>query len=132
VGGSPTCFWSAAMHVVSMILIGFVALEHLGFMVLETFLWTAPIGRKVFRNSAEVAEQSAVLAANQGIYNALLAVGLIVALFLPPDARRVLATYILAFIVLAGLYGGYTVSARIVLVQAVPAALALGALWAQG
>ena len=120
------------MHVVSMILIGFVALEHLGFMVLETFLWTAPIGRKVFRNSAEVAEQSAVLAANQGIYNALLAVGLIVALFLPPRARRVLATYILAFIVLAGLYGGYTVSARIVLVQAVPAALALGTLWVQG
>ena len=52
-----------------------VALEHVWFLVLEMFLWTKPIGRKVFRTTPEFAEQSAALAANQGLYNGFLAAG---------------------------------------------------------
>ena len=41
------------------------------------FLWTKPLGLKTFRNSPEKAADSAVLAANQGLYNGFLAAGLV-------------------------------------------------------
>jgi len=36
------------------------------------FLWTTPLGLKTFRNTAEKAEMTRVLAANYGLYNAFL------------------------------------------------------------
>jgi Sec-independent protein secretion pathway component TatC len=41
------------------------------------FLWTKPLGLKVFRQSLEKAETQRVLAANQGLYNGFLSAGLI-------------------------------------------------------
>lgn len=64
------------MGLISQLLIGFVALLHLYILVLEMFLWTSPKGRKVFGLTEEFAEQSKVLAANQGLYNGFLAAGL--------------------------------------------------------
>jgi len=49
-----------------------VAALHVYFLVLEMFLWTRPLGLKTFRNSPEKAADSAVLAANQGLYNGFL------------------------------------------------------------
>ena len=57
------------MFAIAIVLIVLVALLHVYFLVLEMFLWTKPLGLKVFRQSAEKAEQSKVLAANQGLYN---------------------------------------------------------------
>jgi uncharacterized membrane protein len=54
-----------------------VAALHIYFLVLEMFLWTKPLGLKTFRNSPEKANDSAVLAANQGLYNGFLAAGLV-------------------------------------------------------
>ena len=65
------------MKKVADALIAFVALEHVGFLVLEMFFWTKPYGLETFGNTLEVAQQSAVLAANQGLYNGFLAAGLI-------------------------------------------------------
>ena len=65
------------MELVANVLIGLVAVLHLYFLVLEMFLWTKPRGRKVFGLTPEFAEQSAALAANQGLYNGFLAAGLI-------------------------------------------------------
>ena len=62
------------------IIISFVAIEHIGFMVLEMFLWTKPIGLKIFKINSQFATESAGLAANQGLYNGFLAAGLIWAL----------------------------------------------------
>ena len=59
-----------------------VALEHLYILVLEMFLWTKPPGLRAFGLTPEFAEQTAVLAANQGLYNGFLAAGLIWSLFL--------------------------------------------------
>ncbi|MGA9521611.1 MAG: DUF1304 domain-containing protein [Myxococcaceae bacterium] len=61
----------------ALALVGLVALEHAYFFVLESFLWTRPLGLKVFRNSPERAEATRVLAANQGVYNGFLSVGLV-------------------------------------------------------
>lgn len=63
-------------------LVALVALLHLGFLVLEMFLWTSPIGRKVFGMNAEKAELTKVMAANQGLYNGFLVAGLLWGLLL--------------------------------------------------
>ena len=117
------------MSLIAKILIALVALEHIYFLVLEMFLWTAPRTRAAFGMSAEQAEQSKVLAANQGLYNGFLAAGLIWALVAPAAYAMPLAVFFLGCVLVAGLYGGATANKRIWLVQALPAAIALGAVW---
>lgn len=112
------------MSQVAVALIALVALLHLFFLVLEMFLWTRPYGRKVFRQSREAAEQSKVLAANQGLYNGFLAAGLAWAV---ATGQRDVALFFLGCVVVAGLFGAVTVNRRIFFVQAVPAMLAIGA-----
>ena len=113
------------MSLIAVVLIALVALLHLGFLVLEMFLWTRPAGLKVFRQSREKAEQSRVLAANQGLYNGFLAAGLAWSLL----AQRVdVAWFFLGCVVVAGAYGAATVNRRIFFVQAVPALAAMAAL----
>ncbi len=103
-----------------------VALEHLGFLVLEMFLWTKPIGLKVFRLTPQTAASSAALAMNQGLYNGFLAAGLLWGL-LAADPGTALAakTFFLCCVIVAGGFGAATVSPRIFFVQAAPALLAL-------
>ena len=115
------------MSTIARILIALVALEHIYFLVLEMFLWTAPRTRAAFGLSAEAAEQSKVLAANQGLYNGFLAAGLIWSLLAPATYATQLALFFLACVLVAGLYGEATANKRIWLLQALPAALALAA-----
>ncbi|MBL9037680.1 MAG: DUF1304 domain-containing protein [Archangium sp.] len=112
---------SSAVNAVAV----FVALQHLGFFVLESFLWTKPAGLKVFRNTPERAETTRVLAANQGVYNAFLAAGLLWSVVAGDGLRVPLQIFFFACVVVAGLVGGFTVSKRIIAIQAVPAAIGL-------
>jgi putative membrane protein len=82
---------------------------------------------KVFRNTPEKAEMSKVLAANQGLYNGFLAAGLVWGLVADELAVKV---FFLVCVIVAGVYGAMTVNRRILLVQAVPALLALVATYA--
>jgi putative membrane protein len=111
-------------------LVALVAALHVYFLVLEMFLWTRPLGLKTFRNSLEKAKESAVLAANQGLYNGFLAAGLIWGLIqgVPAVAFQI-KTFFLICVIVAGVYGAATVSRRILWVQAAPAAIALILLW---
>ncbi len=88
------------------------------------FLWTTPTGLRVFGQSREAAESSKVLAANQGLYNGLLAAGLLWGLLLG-DAGYGVKVFFLGCVVVAGLYGAATVSRKILFVQALPAAIGL-------
>jgi putative membrane protein len=118
------------MRLVASIAVVLVASLHLYFLVLEMFLWQTPFGRRTFRTSPEAAASSAVLAANQGLYNGFLAVGLLWALvFYGVVAGRPVLTFLLLCVVVAGLYGGATVSRRILLVQALPGLAALILVW---
>ena len=110
------------MPLIAKVLIGVVALLHLYFLVLEMFLWTKPIGLKTFRNTPEKAEITRVLAANQGLYNGFLAAGLFYAV---ATGSREFALFFLACVVVAALYGAYSVNKRIFFVQGVPAIAAL-------
>jgi putative membrane protein len=112
------------MHQLATALTLLVAALHGYFMVLEMFLWDRPTGRRIFRTTPEFAIASKTLAANQGLYNGFLAAGLLWSLTLG-TAGNGPRVFFLVCIVVAGLYGGYTVNRRIVLVQALPAALAL-------
>ena len=112
------------MKKITMIMIAFVALEHLYFLVLEMFLWTTPIGLKTFGLTAEFAEQSASLAANQGLYNGFLAAGLIWSMIKKEDTFPVQA-FFLSCVIVAGVFGAITVKTSILYVQAIPALVAL-------
>jgi len=112
------------MDAVAVVLVALVAALHLYFLVLEMFLWTKPMGRKVFGNDREFAEATKVLAANQGLYNGFLVAGLVWGLVSEQDDVQI---FFLLCVIVAGVYGAATVSVRILLVQAVPALLALGA-----
>lgn len=118
------------MIVITNVLVALVAILHIYFLILEMFLWTKPIGLKTFGNSRERANAMAVLAANQGLYNGFLAAGLLWGLFqaVPAFAFQI-KVFFLICVVIAGVYGAYSVSRRILFVQAAPAALALLCLW---
>ena len=118
------------MNAIANALVALVAALHLYFLVLEMFLWTKPLGLKTFRNSIEKATASAVLAANQGLYNGFLAAGLAWGLVqgVPAFAFQI-KTFFLLCVIVAGIYGAVTVSRRILYVQAAPAAVALILLW---
>ncbi len=119
------------MSLMARALLALVAALHLYFLVLEMFLWRRPIGRRVFHLTEAQAESTATLAANQGLYNGFLAAGLLWAVWAPPLMRVPLATFFTGCVVVAGLFGAATVSRRILIVQALPAALALAAVWAR-
>lgn len=112
------------MSLAVVVAAAFVALQHVGFLVLEMFLWTRPLGRKVFRLTPERAEATRVLAANQGLYNGFLAAGLVFGL-LRGGGDPAVVRFFLACVVVAGVFGAATVSRRILWIQALPAAVAL-------
>ncbi|MFT4743218.1 MAG: putative membrane protein [Yoonia sp.] len=110
----------------SLILTLIVAAIHFYFLYLEMVKWEAPRTRKIFGTTAEFAAQSRVLAANQGLYNGFLAVGLIVALII---GNVPMSVYLLACVALAGLYAAYCGIKPALIFQTIPALLALVTVW---
>ncbi|MBX3131877.1 MAG: DUF1304 domain-containing protein [Gemmatimonadaceae bacterium] len=112
------------MLIAAQLAVALVALLHVGFLVLEMFLWESPTGLRIFRQTKEQAAASRVLAANQGLYNGFLAAGLLWGLSLGPAGRHIVG-FFLACVIIAGVYGAATANRRILIVQALPAAVAL-------
>ena len=115
------------MNAVATVLVAVVALIHVYIVVLEMVLWTTPRGRAAFGLTAEFAEQTKALAGNQGLYNGFLAAGLVWGLVGPDHLRFGFQVFFLLCVIVAGLYGAATASRKILVVQAVPGALALAA-----
>jgi len=113
---------------IASVLIALVAVIHIHILVLEIFLWDTKTGRKAFNLSADFARDSRVLAANQGLYNGFLAAGLLWGLWLG-DGGFQFKLFFLVCVLIAGLFGAITASRIILYVQALPALLALIALW---
>ena len=112
------------MGIAANVAVSLVAALHVYFLVLEMFFWKKPLGRRVFGLTREMADATASLAANQGLYNGFLAAGLLWGLSLGPDGFPI-RVFFLVCVIVAGAYGAATVNKRILVVQAVPAALAL-------
>ena len=114
------------MGSLASILVALVATLHAWFLVLEMFLWSKPLGLKTFGQSLEKARESAVLAANQGLYNGFLAAGLIWGLIHPdPVFAFQIRVFFLTCVISAAVFGACTVSRRILFLQGLPAILAL-------
>ena len=113
------------MRTFQIVLITLVALLHFYFLILEMFLWTTPRALKAFGLSIDLAKQTVVLAANQGLYNGFLAAGLVWSLINKnfPDQ---IAIFFLSCVIIAGVYGAYsTKKIKLFYIQGVPAVLAL-------
>ena len=138
------------MMLAAQIACGFVAVQHVGILILEMFLWRKPIGMKIFGlKSQALADESAPLAMNQGLYNGFLAAGLFWALLTPWAARgglagavadatahasgtidgRCVGLFFLGCVVVAGIFGGITAKRSIIVVQGLPAAIGFGLTW---
>jgi putative membrane protein len=118
------------MSLAGNIAVALVALLHVWILVLEMFLWTKPAGLRAFRQTPEKARDSAVLAANQGLYNGFLAAGLVFGLLYPAEPAALhIKSFFLACVAIAGLYGAATAARRILYIQTLPAAVALVLLW---
>ncbi|MGH8454779.1 MAG: DUF1304 domain-containing protein [Nevskiales bacterium] len=110
------------MKLFANIMVGFVALSHVGFMILEMFFWNHPVGEKVFQLPRDVLASSAALAANQGLYNGFLAAGLVWGLY---AARVDVQLFFLGCVIVAGVFGAFTAKFSILFTQAMPALIAL-------
>ena len=112
------------MNIIQYILVGLVALIHIYILVLEMVLWTKPKGIKTFGlKSKEFAEETKVLAANQGLYNGFLAAGLIWSLL---SQKTDVAIFFLTCVFIAGFYGAYSAKKpRILFIQSIPALLGI-------
>ena len=115
------------MTAVATVLVALVALIHVYIVVLEMVLWTTPRGQAAFGLTPEFARQTKALAGNQGLYNGFLAAGLSWGLVGPEHLRFGFQAFFLLCVIVAGLYGAATASRRILVVQALPGALALAA-----
>jgi putative membrane protein len=115
------------MAVATTAVVAFVALLHVYFMVLEMFLWDKPMGLRTFRMTQEFAKASKKLAANQGLYNGFLAAGLCWGMTLGAAGRGIVV-FFLGCVIIAGVFGAFTVGRKILFVQALPAAAGLALL----
>lgn len=114
-----------SMDIVSTILILFVALFHVQVFILESVLWQTPKAMKVFNTTPKTAEITRPLAINQGVYNLFLSAGLLLSFLLEDPAAFQARLFFLACVVVAAITAGVVVSKRIMIIQGLPAALAI-------
>jgi putative membrane protein len=113
------------MYLTGQILAGLVAALHVYILYMEMFAWTSARTRASFGTSVQLAEDTKVMAANQGLYNGFLAAGLVWGLVAPRVVGFPALVFFLSCVAVAGVYGGLTASRRIIFVQTVPALIAL-------
>lgn len=112
------------MSLLANVAVAIVAALHVGFLVLEMFLWTKPLGRRVFGLAPEVMRASAPLAASQGLYNGFLAAGLLWGAWLGPQGFEI-KVFFLGCVIVAGVFGALTAKRSILFFQGLPGAIAL-------
>ena len=113
------------MDVTFMILATLVAVEHIYIMWLETIFTKSRTTAHTFNMDVEELSRPSVstLFKNQGVYNLLLAVLILIAVWVTNDLfwTRCFLTYV----ALVAIYGGITSSPTIILKQGAPALVAL-------
>ncbi|MFD4576234.1 DUF1304 domain-containing protein [Streptomyces sp. NPDC058417] len=115
------------MDTVATVLVALIAALHVYILVLEMFLWQRKPGRSLHGLDPAMAEATAPLAANQGLYNGFLAAGLVWGLIAADPTGYRAQVFFLSCVVVAGLYGAATANRRILFAQALPGAVALAA-----
>ncbi|WP_295729842.1 DUF1304 domain-containing protein [uncultured Limosilactobacillus sp.] len=115
------------MLIIANCLILLVGIEHLGIMWVEMF-GQPQQQAKAFDLSTNLTStpEVRILFANQGIYNGMLGLSLLLTYWLFTGIEQATAQYLLlTFVVVVALYGGLTATKKIWLIQLLPAALAI-------
>ena len=112
------------MKIIQIIIISIVAIIHIYIVYLEMVLWTTKKGIKTFGlKNKDFAEETKVMAANQGLYNGFLAAGLIWSLI---GHKTDVAMFFLVCVFIAGLYGAYSTKKKsILIIQSIPALIGI-------
>lgn len=101
------------------VLVGFL---HFGFAVLEMLYWDHDIGRRIFDMTPQQSAETALVAANLGLYNGFLGAGLLWAAF---TRRREVKLFFLSCVIIAGVFAASMTEGGTLRVQAIPGAVAL-------
>jgi putative membrane protein len=117
--------YARRVPIAATVLVALVAVEHVWFAILEMVLWTKPLGLKTFQRTEAQQKESASLAMNQGLYNLFLVAGLAWGLVAAEPMAHALKIFFLGCVVVAGVFGGITVTKKILFLQAAPAAAGL-------
>ncbi|WP_338894574.1 DUF1304 domain-containing protein [Streptomyces sp. TG1A-60] len=120
------------MEILANVLVVAVAALHVYILVMEMFLWQKKPGMGFHGFDAEMAQRTAPMAANQGLYNGFLAAGLVWGLIAGDPTGYRVQIFFLACVIVAGVYGAVTANRRILVAQALPGALALAAVLVAG
>lgn len=113
------------MALISAMLVAVVAIEHVYILILEMFMWNKPRAMRIFGTTKQFADETKSLAANQGLYNGFLAVGLIWGLIYPdPVTGRQIQSFFLICVLVAAVYGGLSAKRSILFTQGLPALIA--------
>ncbi len=83
------------------------------------------MGLRAFGHSKEKAEATKVLAANQGLYNGFIAAGLLWGCLVQGVTGYNFKVFFLLCVVTAGVFGAFTVSKKILYIQALPGMIGL-------
>lgn len=112
---------------ISLIILIIVAIEHLFFGYVEMF-GSKQMQSKAFGFEENTLNSSLLQTAlsNQGIYN--IGLGLLILFFVSTNASALILKGTLAFVILVGVYGAFTVTKKILVVQVLPAILGIIAL----
>lgn len=115
------------MHSFIVILTYLVAIEHLGIMVLEMFA-SDQTKANAFDMPLDYVQlpNTKVALGNQGIYNGMLGVTVImVNLLLAGQALLTVLALLMLFVVIVALYGTFTATKKIFFLQCLPALITL-------
>ena len=107
-------------------LIFLIAAAHFYFMYFEMMAWES-MGKKIFRSIPEnMFVVTKKMAANQGLYNGFIGAGLIWSLIINDEIwSKNIAFFFLTCVLVAGVFGAWSISKKIFYIQALPAIIAI-------
>lgn len=108
--------------------VSIVALIHFLISVVEIFFWQIPAVYERLGFTAEVASQVAPIVQNAGLYNGFVATGLLWSALAKENALP-LRTFFLVCVAIAGVFGAVTLRPTTLVLQTLPALLALVLVW---
>ncbi|MEH1941476.1 MAG: DUF1304 domain-containing protein [Nostoc sp.] len=114
------------MKTVTTIAVAIVAVIHVAIAMVEMFFWETPFIYERLRFTPDIAHQVAPIVNNAGLYNAFIAAGLFWGAF---NQNRSIRLFFSVCVIVAGLYGAVTLSPTTLLLQTLPATIALILVW---
>jgi putative membrane protein len=115
------------MATIAQVLVGLVALIHIGISIVEIFFWKKPVIHERIGFKQDEANKAASIVANAGLYNGFLAAGLILS-SLVVDGLTI-QFFFLICVAIAGIFGAFTLRPTTLVLQTLPSLITLAVLY---